>query len=242
VLRPRFFTDHPLGAGAEITLEKDPSRHIAKALRMRTGDTLCLFNGSGSEARAVIRGIGRDEVTVFVHDVRDDCRESPLGITLAIALSRGDRMDTIVQKATELGVQRFQPLISERTGVRLDASRLEKKRDHWQKIAISACEQSGRNTIPDVAATAAFGEVIADARDEEALKLVLHPDIATASLPEACADLWLLIGPEGGFSEAEVEAAVSAGFQGLVLGPRILRTETAPLAAITFAQVRWGDF
>ena len=209
---------------------------------MRVGDTLCLFSGDGGEAEAEISGIAREEVTVRILGLRNSNRESPLNITLAVSLSRGDRVDTIVQKATELGVQRIRPLVSERTGVRIDAERLEKKRQHWRRIAISACEQCGRNLIPDVSSPASFEEVLQDAKSEDALKLLLHPGLDHGLLPEDCADLWLLVGPEGGFSQSEVEVALSCGFSGLTLGPRVLRTETAPLAAVAFAQARWGDF
>lgn len=239
---PRFFTRRTLIAGRRVELEKEPSRHIAKVLRLRAGDALCVFDGEGREALADLVAIARDTVAVHIHSVGSASRESPLAITLAIALSRGERMDTIVQKATELGVRRIRPLISERTGLRLDSARRARKREHWQKIAISACEQCGRNQLPGISAAAPLAEVLHSARQSTALRLVLHPSPARTALPPRCAALWLLIGPEGGFSDREISAALEAGFRRHALGPRVLRTETAPLAAIAIAQARWGDF
>ena len=239
--RPRFFTAQTLLAGRRIELEKEPSRHIAKARRLRAGDALCVFDGQGREALARVVDIAGDTVAVHIHSVASVSCESPLAITLAIALSRGERMDTIVQKASELGVCRIQPLISERTVLRLDSARLARKREHWQKIAISACEQCGRNQIPRIDAAAPLAEVLHSARSSTALRLVLHPSPARTALPPRCAALWLLIGPEGGFSDSEISAALEAGFRHHTLGPRVLRTETAPLAAIAIAQARWGD-
>ncbi len=240
MLRPRFFTALDLDSGS-LTLEKEPSRHIAKALRMRVGDALCLFDGSGREGHGEIAAVERDSVQVRIDHVSDVDRESPLAVTLTISLSRGDRVDTIVQKATELGVNTILPFISERTGVRLEPARLAKKRDHWQKIAISACEQCGRNVIPEVHSVTSFTEVLNQARELPGLRLLLQPTGEAKPLPSHCESLCLLIGPEGGFSDPEVQAAVDAGFASLQLGPRILRTETAPLAAIAIAQARWGD-
>ena len=242
MLRPRFFTAQPLQAGQGIILEKEPSRHIARALRMRVDDRLCLFDGEGQEVAATITDVGRDRVTVSMATPQAIDRESPLDITLAIALSRGDRMDTVIQKATELGVATIRPLISERTGVRLDSDRLSKKREHWERIAISACEQCGRNRIPAISVADSLANTLRHAQDSAGLKLILHPTGTAESLPQHCQSLLMLIGPEGGFSDAEVNAAVDHGFTAFQLGPRILRTETAPLAAIAVAQARWGDF
>jgi len=241
VLRPRFFTDQALTTGVPITLDKEASRHVARALRMRVEERLCLFDGEGTEATGRIAAIERDRVTVEIDEAGPVNRESPLDLTLVIALSRGDRMDTVVQKATELGVRRILPVISERTGVRLDAARLEKKREHWRKIAISACEQCGRNLLPHIEGAVPLRDALEHPPVTHDLNLVLHPGMAPALLPATCTSLSLLIGPEGGFSGAEVQAAQDAGFEGIALGPRILRTETAPLAAITLAQSRWGD-
>lgn len=242
MLRPRFFTAHTLSEGISLELEKEPSRHIAKALRMRAGDALCLFDGGGIEAQAQITAVEKNHVAVKVETVSETPRESPLRTVLIIALSRGDRMDTIVQKATELGVSEVWPMISERTGVRLDAERLGKKREHWQRIVVSACEQCGRNRLPSIAMPSSYEAVLERAREnDDDLRLVLHPDGHRRPLPESCTSLTLLVGPEGGFSDAEVSAAKDAGFEALQLGPRILRTETAPIAGLAAAQARWGD-
>ena len=245
MLRPRFFTHQALASGASLKLEAEPSRHIAKALRMRVDDRLCLFCGDGREAVAVITAIERQGVSVRVESLQDANRESPLRITLAISISRGDRMDTIVQKATELGVNDIWPLISERTGVRLDASRLDRKVEHWRRIAVSACEQCGRNRLPEIGAPAPFSEILERSVGAAELRLLLHPDpagdTAGRQTPSALSSLLLLVGPEGGFSDDEVRGAREAGFTSLQLGPRVLRTETAPLAAIAVAQARWGD-
>jgi 16S rRNA (uracil1498-N3)-methyltransferase len=242
MLRPRFYTTQPLAADTQLTLEKQPSRHIARALRMRVDDRLCLFDGEGREVAATITAINRDQVSVSLSVPAAVDRESPLQISLAIALSRGDRMDTVVQKATELGVQAIWPFISERTGVRLDAARLEKKHEHWQRIAISACEQSGRNHRPQISAVETFAQTLERAQSNDALKLILHPKGSADTLPDACKSLVLLIGPEGGFSDSEVADAADRRFTAFRLGPRVLRTETAPLASIAVAQARWGDF
>jgi 16S rRNA (uracil1498-N3)-methyltransferase len=242
MLRPRFFTAQALSEGASIVLEKEPSRHIAKALRMRVEDTLCLFNGNGVEARGLITAIDKDRVSVSLHDLSKPPRESPLHTVLIIALSRGDRMDTVVQKATELGVSEIWPMISERTGVRLDGDRLAKKREHWERVAISACEQCGRNRLPLIAAPVSYAETLSRAAQQDAsLRLVLHPLGNTEPLPEQCRSLIMLVGPEGGLSDQEVAGACDAGFTAFQLGPRILRTETAPLAGLAVAQARWGD-
>ena len=241
MLRPRFFTTQALAADALLTLEPDPSRHIARALRMQPGDLLSLFDGSDREARARIEAIDRNAVTTRIEHIAECSRESPLDLALAIALSRGDRVDTIVQKATELGATSIHPLVSERTGVRLDEKRLDRKRQHWQRIAASACEQCGRNRLPRIEPIASLRDVLARAAAGDATRLVLHPGEADPALPTACSALWLLVGPEGGFADGEVDLAAQAGFRGFGLGPRILRTETAPLVAIALAQARWGD-
>lgn len=210
---------------------------------MRPGDRVAVFDGSGREAAAEILVTERDRVTVAVQTPDTVDRESPLDITLAVSVSRGDRMDTVVQKATELGVSKIWPLLSERTGVKLDAKRWDKKLRHWRQVAISACEQCGRNRLPEVAAVAPLQDILrrTDALPAESLRLLLHPMEKPGALPEHCASLLLLAGPEGGFSESEVEEARSSGFAGLVLGPRVLRTETTPLAALSVLQARWGD-
>ncbi|EAQ97685.1 16S rRNA (uracil(1498)-N(3))-methyltransferase [Congregibacter litoralis] len=242
MLRPRFFTAQTLSEGSTLTLEKEPSRHIAKALRMRAGDSLCLFDGSGIEAHGEISDLDKSQVSVIVKSIQQPTRESPLDTVLIIALSRGDRMDTVVQKATELGVTEIWPMISERTGVRLDETRLARKRQHWERIAISACEQCGRNRLPTVETPTSFEETLQRAaKGDDSLRLILHTSAHPSPLPTHCKSLTLLVGPEGGFSDEEVTAALDQGFCALQMGPRILRTETAPLVGLALAQARWGD-
>ena len=237
---PRIYTAQALQPNTVIHLESGPSQHLARALRMQQGSELVLFDGRGGQYLAVISALGKKQVTVQTGSLDEREVESPLLIHLGIAISRGERMDWIIQKATELGVSRITPLSSERTEVKLKGERAEKKISHWQQIAISACEQCGRNRVPRVEPLTSLGQWTPGVEAE--LKLVLHhrADVlpAESSPPGSIA---LLIGPEGGLSASEISAAESAGFKSLRLGPRVLRTETAPLAAITALQMKWGD-
>ena len=237
---PRIHTDQALQAGARVELEHGQAHYIARVLRMRAGDALILFNGAGGQYPATLEAVGKHAVVVTTGEFEPVERESPLALHLGIAVSRGDRMDWVVQKATELGVHAITPLLSERTEVKLKGEREARKLRHWQQIATSACEQCGRNRLPVVHPLQPLQDwcqrVEADAR------LVLDP-AAESSDPGASApaSIALLVGPEGGFSAAEIAAATTAGFHSLQLGPRVLRTETAPLAAISLLQARWGD-
>jgi 16S rRNA (uracil1498-N3)-methyltransferase len=237
---PRFYTEQALASGAELTLEAGPSRHIASALRLREGAQLRLFNGAGGEYLAEVSTLDKQAVSVRVGDFFPDDREAPLAITLGIGISRGERMDLVVQKSTELGVSAIQPLVTERTEVRLKGEREVKKRRHWQQVAVSACEQSGRNRVPEIAEPLPLDHWLSRATAD--LKLVLHhrnrQGLAEYATPASIA---LLVGPEGGLSGAEIESAETAGFHPLRLGPRVLRTETAPLAALSILQFHWGD-
>ena len=237
---PRIYTAQLLQGNASIELEPGPSQHIARVLRMRAGDELILFNGQGGEYPAEITAIDKKTVAVLTRGQEmQDC-ESSLAIHLGIAVSRGDRMDWIVQKATELGVYQVAPLFTERTEVKLSGERADKKTRHWQQIANSACEQCGRNRVPTIHPLQTLDSWLSATRAEQ--KFVLHhrpaPALGTSKEPGSIA---LLVGPEGGLSTLEIEAAVRAGYQSMRLGPRVLRTETAPLAAIAILQARWGD-
>ena len=237
---PRIHTAQALRASARIELEPDRAHYVARVLRMRPGDRLVVFDGSGGQYPATIEALGRQAATIATGDFDPVECESNLALHLGIAVSRGERMDWVVQKATELGVQSITPLLSERTEVRLSGEREDKKLRHWRQVATSACEQCGRNRLPQVERLQSLPEwwegVAAD------LRLVLDPAAASgARYMAAPASIALLVGPEGGFSSAEIAAAEAAGFQSLQLGPRILRTETAPLAAIAVLQARWGD-
>ena len=238
---PRIFTDQPLVSGATIDLEESAARHLGSALRMQAGQALTLFNGQGGEYSASISEIGKKAARILVGEHQANERESPLNITLAIGLSRGDRFDFIVQKATELGVSRIVPLLTERTEVKLKGERRDKKVAHWQQIAISACEQCQRNRIPEINEPQPLAQWQGNSGDGPRLVLHHRSDIKLADMPAPDAAVTLLIGPEGGLSEAEIDAAISSGFQPLTLGPRVMRTETAPLAALAILQARWGD-
>ncbi|MEH6634998.1 MAG: 16S rRNA (uracil(1498)-N(3))-methyltransferase [Halioglobus sp.] len=237
---PRIFTAQELRENTRMQLESGASAHIARALRMRQGDKLILFNGNGGEYPAAIAAIDKKSVAVITATHRDQERESELQIHLGIAISRGERMDWIVQKATELGVTALTPLLTERTEVKLSADRASKKIQHWQQIAISACEQCGRNYLPSVQPLQHVASWLS--HTEAQRKFVLHhkaEGIGPAS--DKPASVALLVGPEGGLSSGEIEAAENAGYHSLRLGPRVLRTETAPLAAIAILQAHWGD-
>ena len=236
--RPRFFTRQALTEGQAVLLQEEEARHIGRTLRMQPGDTLVLFDGGGAEYAGELLAVDKRSVTVLCGTPLDIDRESPLAIVLGIAVSRGDRVDWIVQKATELGVAQIAPLLTAR-GLNLPAERREKKRGHWQRIAESACEQCGRNRIPDIARPQPLPDWL-DAVDSP-LRLVLDPRGEPQALPHQAGGFALLCGPEGGLADEEVARAQAAGFGTLLLGPRILRTETAPLAALAVLQARWGD-
>ena len=237
---PRIYTEHSLSPGAELALEAGPSRHLAGALRLGTGAAVTLFDGNGGEYGAVIIGVERKQVSVRIDSHQPDERESPLRIHLGISISRGERMDWIVQKATELGVTEISPLLSERTEVKLKGERAAKKLQHWQQISISACEQCGRNRLPLMHPPQRIDAWSASVQADR--KLVLHhrTDSNLKTIAPAT-DLALLVGPEGGLSDTEIAAARQQGFTPLALGPRVLRTETAPLAALAILQFHWGD-
>ena len=236
---PRLYLPGSLNPGAEIALTETVRSH-ASALRLRAGDAIRLFNGTGGEYAAVLVQSGR-ELRASVGGFADSDCESPLRVTLAQCLSSGDRMDITLQKATELGVSAIQPLQSTRSIVRLDAERMARKQVHWQNVVIAACEQCGRNTVPVVAPTADIATWLAS-RPAAGTLLMLSPEATTGIRDiKLAADISLLVGPEGGLSPEEQAMAQAAGFTGLRLGPRVLRTETAPLAALAALQAMWGD-
>jgi 16S rRNA (uracil1498-N3)-methyltransferase len=236
---PRIYTSQPLQENAAVALEPGASQHLARALRMQVGDALLLFDGRGGQYPATITAVDRKRVTVTTATHQPTEVESPLRVHLAIGMSRGDRMDWVVQKATELGISAVTPLVTERTELKLRGERAEKKRVHWQQVAISACEQCGRNHIPGIAAPASLADWLAQCDAE--LRLVLHHRADPAPVAATPASVALLVGPEGGLSTDEIAAAEAAGFASLRLGPRVLRTETAPLAALAIIQSRCGD-
>lgn len=237
----RLYCDLPLSPGAEITLPESAARHAVTVLRLQVGDTLKLFNGGGGEYRANLVAINKREARVRVADFLATERESPVDITLALGISAGERMDYSLQKATELGVTAIQPLATERSVVKLAGERADKRLQHWQHVVISACEQCGRNRVPAVAPVQKLYAYLA-AADRGKRLLMLSPNASTPLkqvVPTASAVL--LIGAEGGLAPAEYEAAQASGFEAVSLGPRILRTETAPVAALAVLQALWGD-
>jgi 16S rRNA (uracil1498-N3)-methyltransferase len=237
---PRIFTGQTLAPDQVVELEPGPGQHVARVLRMGPGDPLVLFDGSGGEFPATLQVVDKKRVTVALGERQDREAESPLWIHLGIAVSRGDRMDWVMQKATELGVSAITPLLTERTEVRLAGERGDKKLRHWRQVTISACEQCGRNRLPLLHQPQDTDQWLQATTAD--CKLVLHHRAHAASLPgNAPASLALLVGPEGGLSATEIDRAEAAGYQSLSLGPRVLRTETAPLAALAILQARWGD-
>jgi 16S rRNA (uracil1498-N3)-methyltransferase len=237
----RIYTPQSLSPHQRLELLSGPSRHLAGALRRGVGDAFTLFNGDGGEYPATIDAVEKKHVQVTLGERADRDLESPLSIHLGIAISRGERMDWVIQKSTELGVTEITPLFTARTEVKLKGDRADKKRAHWQQIAISACEQCGRNTLPQINPLTHIESWCGT--ELPPLRLVLHhrSDSGLPAKPASPMAAALLIGPEGGLSEAEVLSAQRQGFEPLTLGPRVLRTETAPLAAIAILQAQWGD-
>ncbi len=237
---PRFHFDGPLSAGAEVELPSRAAHHVG-VLRLRAEDPIALFNGSGGEYECALVRVTREGVRARVIAWRDRERESALRITLAQGLASGERMDLVLQKATELGVCAIQPVAAERSVVRLSDERADRRLAHWRNLVAAACEQCGRNRLPEVRPVATLGEFLAGVEDGP-LRLLLSP-AGTLRLRDLspAAQVTLLIGPEGGLSEAEENRAMQAGFAAARLGPRVLRTETAPIAAIAALQSMWGD-
>ncbi len=237
---PRIYTPQTLASNSSIELEAEASHHLLKVLRMDVGRPLVLFNGDGNQYSGAISRTTKKTAIVLIQKQEHKPNVSPIDIELAISLSKGDRFDWVLQKATELGITKISPLITERSEVKLSGERLEKKMANWKKIIISACEQCQRNVIPllnDVHPLQSFVE-----HNQSSVKLVLHhrsQDSLYNLKPEHSATL--LIGPEGGLSDTEIQAAETKGFMPLKLGDRVLRTETAPIAALSIMQYLWGD-
>lgn len=238
---PRIYTDQPLAADARVELEEAASHHLLKVLRMQPGRELIVFNGKGGEYPATIDSTGKKTAVLLLGEHQSRECESPLAIELAIGVSRGDRFDWVLQKATELGVSRITPLFTERTEVKLSGDRLQKRWQQWQKIVIGACEQCQRNRLPALQPVTSLTDYLPQC--DANLRFVLHHR-AEASLQRETPppSVALLIGPEGGLSDDEIRAAEASGFVSWALGPRVFRTETAPIAALAVLQTLWGDF
>ena len=238
---PRFYLPAPLALQTTFSLPENIVRHI-HVLRLNTGDSITLFNGTGNDFDATLQAIGKRHAECHIHAQRQPENESPLAITLVQAISSGERMDFTLQKSVELGVRAIQPIISERCVVRLSGERAEKRVQRWQDIVIAACEQSGRSMVPTVLPIVSFSDYLRQMPPELHLMMSLHRATTLCGIAPAPQTLRLMIGPEGGWTPAEEQAALEAGVQTITLGKRVLRTETASLAALAAMQVLWGDF
>lgn len=238
---PRIYQPQPLAVNQQLNLDEDGAAHIGKVLRMGSGEHISLFNGDGNDYLAEIVDAGKKSVTVKVLSCEANPSESPLNLHLGQVISRGDRMEFTIQKSVELGVNTITPLFSDRCGVKLSGERLDKKIQQWQKIVISACEQSGRSQVPVVRPAMDLHDWCSE--PTSALKLNLHPRAAHGinGLDLSHTRVRLLIGPEGGLSAEEIAMTETHLFTDVLLGPRVLRTETASLTAITALQLRFGD-
>jgi 16S rRNA (uracil1498-N3)-methyltransferase len=239
----RVHVDAPLSPGTEVVLPDNAATHLTRVLRLAVGDACVLFNGDGFDHAGRIVAQDKRGVRVAVEGTRSIDSESPLRITLLQGVARGEKMDLILQKATELGVSAIAPLWSQRSEVKLEGERAAKRLAHWRGVVTSACEQSGRARVPHVAAPLSLAAVL-DTVPAGGLRLILDPEgelaLRAMSL-DSHGNVLLAVGPEGGWSSTDREQLRSAGFQGLRLGPRVLRTETAGLAAIAALQSRFGD-
>ena len=244
---PRFHSAQALSVGMSVDLCESAARHAVRVLRLREGDALTLFDGRGGEYAARISRSGRDAVCVDVLQWRDSECESPVDVTLVQALQAGEKMDFTVQKAVELGVGRIVPVAAQRSVVRLEGDRARKRVAHWQAVAVSACEQCGRNRVPQIDELVSLQQWLRlPVAGMEVLRVTLDPRATQTfdTMPRTGEDarIELLIGAEGGLSPEEMELARQAGYRGVRLGPRVLRTETAGLAALAAIQCLWGDF
>lgn len=229
-----------LGEGMRLELPPAAGVHLAKVLRVRSGDELVVFSGDGCEYPASVESVRGNRVAVAIGEARALDRESPLAVTLVQCMARADRMDVIVQKATELGVARIVPVQSRRGVVRLDAAQAESKAAHWRAIVVNACEQCGRNRLPAVEAPRRLLDYLG-ALPAGGERLLLEPGAEARHAAPIGAEVTVAIGPEGGLDEEEIAAFRLAGFQTMRLGPRVLRTETAAIAALAYLQGRYGD-
>lgn len=238
---PRIYTNSPLSEGSQAELDENAAQHVGRVLRMQPGQELKLFNGDGQDYLATITEAGKKRVEVLVRAPETNHTESPLQITLGQTLSKGDRMDYAVQKAVEMGVTCIVPLTTERCEVKLKGDREDKRLRHWQSIAVSAAEQCGRARVPEVLPIMTVEQWLEHTRDCD-LRLVLHHrterSLGAMEKPDNVA---LMIGPEGGLTAGEIALAEKEGFMPVALGPRVLRTETAPVAAMALCQWLWGD-
>ena len=240
---PRIYTAQALAVGTEILLPEQAGEHAVRVLRLERGHPLILINGDGREYDAELASLAKRAVTAVITQARAVDREARLSITLAQSIARGEKMDWILQKATELGVSQIVPLVTERTEVKLDEERAERRMAHWDSVIESACEQCGRTTLPALAPPQRIDRWLT-ALDFDGVRLAMIPDGETTvrELPSMDAGVIVVVGPEGGLSEQDAVMLRQADFLGLKLGPRILRTETAGIAAVAALQALHGDF
>lgn len=241
---PRFYCPPPIPRSGSFELPPDAAHHASRVLRLRVGDTVNIFDGIGNECHGLIADLSARNVTVANMTANDNKRESPLHTLLAQALSSSEKMDWVIQKSTELGVTEIQPLATDRSVARLSAERTARRLEHWQQVAISACEQCGRNVLPQIHAPLDIMDWLQQAKAVPDTKYILLPDGA-ASLHDQIrprGKAMLLIGAEGGFSQTESAMALHCGFIPIRLGARVMRTETAAIAGLAVLQTLWGDF
>jgi len=240
----RFYTAENLQTGLTVKLSENAATHATRVLRLEISDEIVLFNGDGNDYTCAITSIKKTEVLVIVKSFVPITNESPLNITLLQGISSGDRMDYTIQKAVELGVTTIVPILTTRSVVKLSNERTEKRLAHWQNVVHAACEQSGRAFVPQVASPISLSAWLANNSQNDSTRILLNPIGAQrlAELPKPTGHIELLIGAEGGLSQVEIDAALSQSFQSVILGARILRTETAALVAISAMQALWGDF
>jgi 16S rRNA (uracil1498-N3)-methyltransferase len=239
----RLYLDGEYGSGSALEIDAERTHYLSRVLRLRVGDTIVIFNGTGAQFSASITALQRTRATLAVHDAIAAETESGFKLHLAQGISRGERMDFVVQKATELGVKRITPLLTEHGVVKLAAERADKRRQHWRQVATSACEQSGRVRLPLIDAPVRLDTWLTDKTQHADIDILLKPgaSAALATIDVPATKVCILIGPEGGFSDTEYALAELTGFRAVALGPRVLRTETAAVAALAVLQARCGD-
>jgi len=240
----RFYSPEKLAIGATVKLSDNAAIHATKVMRLNVGDKLYLFDGHGSDFECELISIQKSATLAKVLLEKPIANESPINITLLLGISSGDRMDIGIQKAVELGVNKIVPIKTERSVVKLDDEKAKKRVEHWQNVVIAACEQSGRAVVPKIGLPMPLSSWLAEHPQANASRILLNPIGAKklSELQKPAGEIQLLIGAEGGLSDKEITLALSQGFQSIILGARILRTETAPLAAIATMNTLWGDF
>jgi len=239
---PRIYVDLPLQENSIFDLPAASFQHLCKVLRLKNNHSLILFNGTGGQYKATLINVEKRSAQVSTEGFESLENESPIKVTIGQTLSRGERMDYAIQKAVEAGVYAIQPLFSARCEVKLNTERLDKKRMHWQQIAISAAEQSGRGHVPQIKEPIELLDWVGECKDM--LKITMHHHSAKPlkNMSEPLdKNISVLIGPEGGLTEEEVETSIKQGFQPVALGPRVLRTETAPIVILSCINLLWGD-